>query len=123
MKKYRVLVNGNEYEVQVEELETRENPAVKEQAQPQPEQLPSKDEAPSHQPSGGAIRVEASLPGKVLEIEVSPGEQVAHGQTLLILEAMKMENEIVAPCAGIVETIGVQVGMTVDAGDFLLSLK
>jgi biotin carboxyl carrier protein len=63
------------------------------------------------------------MPGTILDIKVAPGESVAAGQTLLILEAMKMENEIPAPQAGIVDTVQVSRGASVNAGDLLVTLK
>lgn len=126
MKRYKVLVNGNEYEVQVEEMDATASaaapPSVKKEA-PEAESLVPQPKVSVQQPTSGVTRVSSPLPGKVVEIEVSPGEEVSNGQTLLILEAMKMENEIVAPRSGIVDVMGVDVGMIVEAGDFLVSLK
>jgi biotin carboxyl carrier protein len=67
--------------------------------------------------------VEAPMPGTVLDIKVSPGQAVNSGDTLLILEAMKMENEIVAPQAGTVDAVLTSKGAQVNAGDGLISLK
>jgi len=63
------------------------------------------------------------MPGTVLSIKVSPGQEVKSGDVLLILEAMKMENEIVAPTAGTVDTVPVTAGASVNAGDVLVTLK
>jgi biotin carboxyl carrier protein len=63
------------------------------------------------------------MPGTVLDIKVKPGDAVTAGQVLLILEAMKMENEIIAPSSGTVDTIQVSKGASVNAGDILLSIK
>ena len=63
------------------------------------------------------------MPGTVLDIKVSVGDQVQAGQVLLILEAMKMENEISAPSAGTIDSIQVQKGASVNAGDVLISIK
>jgi biotin carboxyl carrier protein len=65
----------------------------------------------------------APLPGKVLEIEVAVGDEVEEGDVLLILEALKMENEIVAPVTATIEKINVETGATVDFGDALLSFE
>lgn len=125
MKKYKIFVNGNEYEVEVEELggsaaaPLASAPKAQEAA-PAPKAAPK---AAQSQAAAGSTLVEAPLPGKVLEVEVAPGDEVADGQTLLILEAMKMENEIVAPRAGIIDVVAVEVGTAVDSGDLLVSLK
>ena len=63
------------------------------------------------------------MPGTVLDVKVSPGQQVAEGDLLVILEAMKMENEIMAPQAGTVDTIPAAKGAAVNSGDVLVTLK
>jgi len=63
------------------------------------------------------------MPGTVLDVKVSVGATVAEGDLLLVLEAMKMENEILAPCAGTVEAVAVSKGASVNAGDLMISLK
>jgi biotin carboxyl carrier protein len=63
------------------------------------------------------------MPGTILDIKVKSGDAVTAGQILLILEAMKMENEIIAPSAGTIDTIQVSKGSSVNAGDVLLSIK
>jgi biotin carboxyl carrier protein len=63
------------------------------------------------------------MPGTILDIKVSPGQQVSAGDVLLILEAMKMENEIPAPKSGVIDTIQVAKGASVNAGDMLLTIK
>jgi biotin carboxyl carrier protein len=69
------------------------------------------------------MTVEAPMPGTVLDILVAPGDAVSEGDPLLILEAMKMENEIVAPQAGTVDAVLTEKGAAVNAGDALVSLK
>jgi len=71
----------------------------------------------------GLRRILAEMPGKVVRILVSPGDTVVLGQGLVVLEAMKMQNEIPAPRRGTVKDVGVAVGRTVSSGDFLLSLE
>lgn len=63
------------------------------------------------------------MPGTILDIKVKPGDTVSAGQVVLILEAMKMENEILAPTDGVVDTIQVSKGSSVNAGDVLMSIK
>ena len=71
----------------------------------------------------GLQRICADMPGKVIRVLVKPGDSVSYDQGLLVLEAMKMQNEIRAPKTGVVKQIGVQPGGTVGAGDFLISLE
>ncbi len=72
---------------------------------------------------GGGGPLEATMPGIVVEVLVQEGQEVAAGQPLLILEAMKMQNEIVAPGDGVVDRIAVQAGETVPAGHVLVVLR
>ena len=78
--------------------------------------------APAAVPEGGT-GVKAPVPGTVLDIRVEPGQQVAQGDILVILEAMKMENEIAAPAAGKVASIQAVKGTSVNAGDILVTLE
>ncbi len=133
MKKYNINVNGTVYAVEVEEVGGSTTPsapapapvvaapvAAAPAAAPAP--APAAAPAPSA-PSAGAQRVECPMPGTILDIKVNVGDAVAEGQILLILEAMKMENEITAPSAGTVDSIPVSKGAAVNAGDLLVSLK
>jgi len=140
MKMFRVVVNGNEYKVGIEEL--TEVPAIKVPATqapviqaavstpvatpkttaPQPAAKP--DPAPAKTESavaGGTIA--APMPGTILQVAVEKGDKVAKGQTLLVLEAMKMENEIMAPANGVVEEVNVSQGASVNAGQSLIVLS
>ena len=76
--------------------------------------------APAPVAAGDGTPVTAPMPGNVLKVLVKPGEAVAEGQTVVILEAMKMENEINAPCAGTVKQIVADVGSVVATGDTLV---
>jgi biotin carboxyl carrier protein len=69
------------------------------------------------------MNIEAPMPGTILDVRVKPGDSVTEGQVLIMLEAMKMENEIMAPRAGVVDTVQVTKGASVNTGDILLSLK
>ena len=77
------------------------------------------------QPQGtaGAVSVNAPMPGNILDVRVAPGASVKAGDTLLILEAMKMENEISAPQDGTIATVNVRKGDTVSSGDLLLTMN
>jgi biotin carboxyl carrier protein len=71
----------------------------------------------------GLQKLKADMPGKVIRVLVKEGDSVAHDQALLVLEAMKMQNEIRAPKSGIVTEIGITAGKTVNTGDFLLTIE
>ena len=125
MRKFIVNVNGNSYEVEVEEVSAAGSapvaaPAPVQAAAPAaPKAAPAAPKAAA--PAGGTA-VKAPMPGNVLDIKVSNGQTVKEGDVLVILEAMKMENEIFAPCDGTV-TIVASKGSTVNTGDVLVSLS
>lgn len=121
MKNYTITVNGKVYEVTVEE--NTQNGVKKETAAP----APSANPAPVRTVNTGAdvegTPVKAPMPGKILDVKVSQGQNVKRGDVLMVLEAMKMENEIVAPEDGTVASVQVSAGSVVEAGDVLASLK
>ena len=121
MRKFIVNVNGNSYEVEIEEVGGVQAtaPAQAPVQAAAPTQAPKA--APAQAPAGGTP-VKAPMPGNVLDIKVSNGQSVNEGDVLVILEAMKMENEIYAPCAGTV-TVVASKGSTVNTGDVLISLS
>ena len=128
MKNYTITVNGNVYEVTVEEGFTGAASAPKAAApapKAAPATAPKAAPAPAAAPAGaaGAVAVTAPMPGKILGVKASAGQAVKRGQVLLILEAMKMENEIVAPQDGTVATINVAVGDSVEPGATLATLN
>ena len=113
MKKFHITVNGNAYEVEVEEIGAAAST-------PAPAAAPAASVASA--PAGGTV-VTCPMPGIIIDIKVSAGQAVTEGQVLVIFEAMKMENEIVAPCAGTVASINCVKGDSVDSGSVLLSLN
>ena len=119
MKNYTITVNGNVYEVTVEEGFTGAASAPK-AAAPAPKAAPAPAAAPA---AAGSVAVTAPMPGKILGVKASAGQAVKRGQVLLILEAMKMENEIVAPQDGTVASINVAVGDSVEPGATLATLN
>ena len=125
MKNYTITVNGNVYEVTVEEGFTGAASAPKAAPAAAPKAAPAPAAAPKAAPAGaaGAVAVTAPMPGKILGVKASAGQAVKRGQVLLILEAMKMENEIVAPQDGTVATINVAVGDSVEPGATLATLN
>lgn len=126
MKNYTITVNGKVYEVTVEEgfSGQTQNAAAPVSAPAAPSNAPKAPAAPAPQAAAaGAVTVSAPMPGKILDVRVSVGQAVKRGDVLMILEAMKMENEIVSPQDGTVASIQVSVGSAVEAGDTLASLN
>jgi len=125
MRMFKVVVNGNEYEVAVEEIKGEGgSPAAPAPGVPKPAASRPAPAPAALKPSrgGGEGTVVAQMPGTIIDIDVNVGDQVVRGQKLLVLEAMKMENEIVAPHEGIVSEICVTAGALVNAGDALVIL-
>ena len=116
MKTYTITVNGNTYNVTVQEG-TAAAPVV--QAAAPVAAAP----APAAAPAAGGIKVEAPMSGKILAVKASAGQAVAKGDVLMVLEAMKMENDIVAPEAGTVASINAAAGQAVESGDVLATLN
>ena len=129
MKNLIVTVNGVAYNVTVEEGTGTPAPAAAPAAAPAPAApaapAPAAAPAAPAAPAGpaGAVAVNAPMPGNILDVKVKPGDSVKAGDTLLILEAMKMENEISAPQDGTVATIDVRKGDVVDSGTLLCTMN
>ncbi len=113
MKKYRVNVNGTVYEVDVEDISGAAPVAAPAAA---PAAAPVA--APVSAPAGGE-QVTSPMPGNILAVNVAAGDTVRKGQVLMILEAMKMENEIMCPCDGKIVSVSVTKGATVESGTLL----
>lgn len=120
MKNYRITVNGTAYDVAVEE--TSAGSAAAAPAAPAPKAA-APAAAPATSGAQGSVVVAAPMPGKILSVKSQAGASVKKGEVLLILEAMKMENEIVAPQDGTVASINVATGDSVEAGDTLATLN
>jgi glutaconyl-CoA/methylmalonyl-CoA decarboxylase subunit gamma len=147
MKRYNITVNGKSYEVAVEEMGGQGAPAVAapakaippassaQAAQAAPEAAPAATAAPAADPApratcppvssgvAGATTVKAPMPGTVLSFCVDEGQAVKSGDVILILEAMKMENEIVASADGTIAALRVAPGAAVNTGDALVDLS
>ena len=117
MKKFNVTVNGTAYDVEVNEVKAAA-PAAAPKAAPAAAPAP-KAAAPV---AAGATTVKAPMPGKILSVAVSAGQAVKKGETLLILEAMKMQNEIAAPHDAVVSEVRVSANQTVSTGDDMVVL-
>jgi biotin carboxyl carrier protein len=113
MKKYKVIVNGTAYEVEIEEMSASDIKSQMVKPSTVEEESNTTPSAPS-----GAEQVKSPIPGVVLNINVTNGQNVKRGQVLLILESMKMENEILAPIDGKV-TLNVIKGANVSTDDLL----
>lgn len=117
MRNFLVNVNGTSYQISVEEIDGKAAPApAAAPAAPAPAAAPA--------PVAAADKtVSAPMPGNILSVSVKSGDVVKSGDTLMILEAMKMENEILAPADGTIDQVFVQKGSTVETGAALYSLK
>ena len=122
MQSYTITVNGNVYDVTVEE-----NGAATPAAAAAPRKAAPAPKAPAAAPkaagAAGGIKVEAGAAGKVFKVEASVGQKVSKGDTVIILEAMKMEIPVVAPEDGTVASIDVAVGDAVEAGAVMATLN
>ena len=123
MKSYTITVNGNVYDVTVEENTGAAAPKAAAPAPKAPAAAPKAPAAPKAAGAQGSVAVSAPMPGKILGVKASVGQAVKRGQVLLILEAMKMENDIVAPEDGTVASINVSVGASVEAGETIATLN
>lgn len=111
MRKYNVNVNGTAYEVTVEEIQGGAAPV----AAPAPSPA-----APAAAGSGEPVN--APMPGTILDVKVTAGQAVKSGDVLMILEAMKMENEIMAPKDGTVTSVAISKGAAVESGTLLCTI-
>jgi biotin carboxyl carrier protein len=126
MKNYRITVNGTSYDVAVEELAAGAVAAPVAAPAPvaaAPVAAPAPAAAPAKSAGAGSIKVASPMPGKILDVKAKVGDAVKKGQVILILEAMKMENEVVAPEDGTVASIDTTTGSMVEAGDTLATLN
>ena len=122
MKSYTITVNGTAYEVTVEETGSVSAPTAAPVAAPKaaPAAAP-KAAAPAA--GAGAVKVSASVPGKVLKVVASVGQAVKAGNNIIILESMKMEIPVVAPQDGTVASIDTSEGASVENGDTLATMN
>ena len=119
MKNLIVTVNGVAYNVTVEE--GTGTAAASAPVAPAPAAAPAAPAAPAG--AAGSVTVTAPMPGNILDVKVKAGDSVKAGDTLLILEAMKMENEISAPQDGTIASVNVRKGDVVNSGDLLCTMN
>ena len=122
---YSLIIDGRVYDLAVEidsEIYTVTSPSVRYQVRLlDPRRLMSR--ALSGEGTAGVQRIRADMPGKVIRVLVRPGDRVEYDQPLLVLEAMKMQNEIRAPKGGTVQELAVSEGKAVNSGELLVSLE
>lgn len=109
MKKYKVTVNGTAYEIEIEEVEGGAAPVAEKKPEP----------TATEKPVANGEKVTAPMPGNLLDVRVSEGATVKKGDVLFILEAMKMENEIMASVDGKVVSVNAKKGDSVETGAVL----
>ena len=128
LRKFKISIDGTQYLVEMEEIGAPAGPApvvAAPAAAPAPaaEPAPAPAAAPSANAPAGAHVQEAPMPGTILDIHVNVGDTVEVNQPLMVLEAMKMESEIVAEQAGTIASINVAKGDMVNPGDLLFSIS
>lgn len=114
MKKYVIKLNGKAYEVEIEEVTGEAATSMVEKEAPVQKSAPIQ--------AAGGQKVDAPMPGTIVNVAVKPGDTIKKGQLLVVLEAMKMENEIVSPFEGTVASVSVAKGDSVNAGDALVQI-
>lgn len=119
MKRFNITVNGKAYDVAVEEITDGSAPAP---AAAAPAAAPA-PAAPAAAPAAaGSVAVKAPMTGTILDVKVNTGDSVTKGQVIAVLEALKMENDIVAPEDGKIASVNVRKGDSVNTGDTIASL-
>ena len=127
MKNYTITVNGNVYDVTVEEGTGSTAGAAKaaapKAAAPAPKAAPAAPKAAAPAAGAGSVKVSAAVPGKVVKIVASVGQSVKAGDSVVIVESMKMEIPVVAPQDGTIASIDVAEGAAVENGDTLATMN
>lgn len=118
MKRYTITVNGNAYDVTVEEADGSAAPVA---AAPAPKAAPKKAAAPAA--AAGSASIDAPMRGTIVDVKVKVGDKITNGTVVAVLEAMKMENDIVADKEGTVASICVNKGDAVETGAAVITLN
>lgn len=119
MKRYNITVNGKAYDVAVEEVGA--DAAVSAPVAAAPAAKPAA--APKAAGKQGGVKVESPMPGTIVDVKVKTGDTVKNGAQVAILEAMKMENEIFAPCDGVIASVNVTKGESVNTGTVVVTIN
>ncbi len=123
MKRFNITVNGKAYDVAVEELDANAAPVAAAPVAAPAASAPAPAPAAAPTPTAGAGEaVNAPMPGTILDVKVNNGDSVTKGQVIMILEAMKMENDIVATCDGTITSLLAKKGDQVNSGDALATI-
>ncbi len=120
MKKYNITVNGTAYDVTVEEAGETASASA---AAPAPAAAPKPAAKPAPSGAQGGVKVTAPMPGTIVDVKLAPGAKVSNGTVIAILEAMKMENDIVASCDGTLATVNVTKGQSVETGALIATIN
>lgn len=120
MKNYRITVNGVAYDVAVEEM--GEGAATSTPAPAAAPKPAAPKAAPAAAAGAGAVKINSPMPGNILSVKASAGQAVKKGDVLMVLEAMKMENEICAPQDGTIASVQAAAGDSVESGDVLVTM-
>ncbi len=123
MKSYTITVNGNVYDVTVEETGASQAAPTAAPAPAPRAAAPAPAAAPKASGAAGSIKIEAGAAGKVFSVDKKAGDAVKRGDTILVLEVMKMETPVVAPEDGTVASVDVAVGQSVEAGAVLATMN
>jgi len=119
LRKFRITVNGQTYEVEVEEIKESEQQGAAPSVKPQETAVDLGTLPPA---ANGGKTIKAPMPGKIVALKVEAGDRVKAGDVVAVLEAMKMENELIAPIDGIVQEVKVKEGASVNLGDPIVLL-
>ena len=128
MKRYNITVNGTAYDVTVEETDGSAAPVAAPAAAPAPKKAaapaPKKAAAPAA-PAGaqGGVKINAPMPGTIVDVKLAVGAKVTNGTVIAVLEAMKMENDVVASCDGTIASINVTKGQSVETGTLIATIN
>lgn len=123
MKNYTITVNGNVYDVTVEEGAADVTAAAPKTTAKAAPKAAAKAAPKAAAGTEGSVKVMAPMPGKILSVKAESGKAIKKGEVILVLEAMKMENEIVAPQDGTVASINAAAGVNVEAGEVLATMN
>ena len=117
MKRYNITVNGTAYDVTVEETDGSAAPVAAPAAAP----TPKKPAAPAG--AQGGVKINAPMPGTIVDVKLAVGAKVTNGTVIAVLEAMKMENDVVASCDGTIASINVTKGQSVETGTLIATIN